>query len=340
MQFDIRLITRNDFIDNWESSGSIIRRGELAIAFDSLGNPVELKIGEDKTWNNTDTGLVPFKPIVTTLGRNLDNPGGARTTSWNLGTLNEALLEIFAPYVLPGVSLSPNSFANQEVGTTYAVTGQLFNAALTNVQNILIEGNRKIYVDGTAISIGLQGSLNTNESITKTFSANRTTSGNYEVLNVFIKNNRDSGQIAAVANVPFKLRSGYFLWKNNDNLLTKTDSEISTIIQSMTGNVTGVRNSSIATDGNKNFGQITFNTASVPTDDSSTGGDGFYNLYVYNPTSAGTPVLSTPGDETTPLTDITYKTFNYTKGNATTSYKLTKLNTTSKLLGIQPLNIN
>ena len=292
-EFDIRVITRNDFLTNWENSGSIIKKGELAIAFSSTGVPLELKIGVGNTWNNTPSGLVPFIPIVTTTGRDLDNPGGPRTTTWQIETLYEAMQEIFMPYVKPGISLSPAAFTEQEVGNSVTYTSQAFNAGIVNAQNILVEGGqKKIYIDGVARNLANQSAQSTNEAITKTFTSNRSTAGSDVVLTVMVKDSRDSSQISASATIQYKLRSGYFLWNDADPLFAKTDAEISSIIHSITGNISGVRNSGIANNGSKSFGTVNFQTGNVPTGDPSNGA--FYNIYIYNPVANGTPVAYNP----------------------------------------------
>lgn len=352
-EFDIRVITRNDFLTNWENSGSIIKKGELAIAFSSTGVPLELKIGVGNTWNNTPSGLVPFIPIVTTTGRDLDNPGGPRTTTWQIETLYEAMQEIFMPYVKPGISLSPAAFTEQEVGNSVTYTSQAFNAGLVNAQNILVEGGqKKIYIDGVARNLANQSAQSTNEAITKTFTSNRTTAGSDVVLTVMVKDSRDSSQISASATITYKLRSGYFLWKNSDPLFTfdqvsktmiskKTDAEITAIIKSVTGNIGRVRASTITNGNNgggKSFGTIFFNSELISPSDPSYATNGLYDLYVYN--TVGNAVIYNPTAGAGNPLGVGSTTFQYTNGNATTNYFLTKTPDVSKILGEYDLNIS
>lgn len=346
-EYSIRLVTRHDTLSNWVGSESIIKEGEIAIAFKDLKVngvyvPIELKMGAGVRWRDTPQGLMAFDPIITTMGRDLNNPGGTRNATWNWTNFNDALQELYAPYVAPGIQLSPTNKPNLEVGTTVTYTNEAFNAALFNAKNILIEGNKKIYIDGTARALFDQTNNVVNEVITKTVIANLSVYGDFTLLTVMVKNAKDSAQVTVTAKVTFKYRSGYFLWNDADNLMGKTDSQITTIINALGDNITGSKFTGIDANGDKNFGRISFDTNSVINSNPAYAGPtGYYNLYVFNPMTQGTPIISTPGDETTPIQDIDYKTFNLVVGTATTSYKLTKLRSTSRFNGSGvTLNIN
>jgi hypothetical protein len=339
-EFDIRIVTRHDFVSQWENSGSIIKKGELAIGFSNTGVPVELKIGVGNTWNNTPTGLVPFNPIVVSGGRNLDTPT-LRDATWNLQTLDEALQAIFAPYVIPSLSVTPNTFTTQEVGSTFTINNQQFTVSAFNTKNILTEsGFKRLYVDGSSVSLTDQSSNTINQIITKTITANRNISGNETVITISVKDSKSGNLITPViASVPFRRRSGYFLWKNNDSLFNKSDSEISSIIRGL-NNITGVRNTGISGDGQRGHGTIPFNTTSIPLDDvSASGGNGFYDIYCYNPEATGNPILFNPSAGSSNSQTVERKNFSYTNGSASLPYILTKTLSGDKIVGTYSLTI-
>lgn len=349
-EFDIRLVTRHDTVNNWESSLSIIKLGELAIAYapDGLGYvPTELRLGVGKTWENTPTGLVPFVKINVTNGRNLDVPA-QRGVNWNLPTLAQAMDAIFNPYIPPAIAINPNYLALVEAGDTFTSMGQSFAVSMFSALNIFKDGGIKnLYVDGgSARPLTDQSVDSLTQTVVKDIIVTSTVASVVQVISVSVKNSKvPAGQspafITAIANVEFRRRSGYFLWKNTDDLLLKTDAQITAIIKSITGPINGVRNSYIAGNGNKNFGQIVFNSDLVGSGDASyAGAGGYYNLYTYYPSDAGTVAYSTPGDEATPISGVTHKLFSYINGGATTGYKLSKLNNTNKIIGTTILNIN
>jgi len=317
-EYAVRILLRSDTKTNWENSGSVLKPGEAAIGTVN-GLPYILKMGIGQTWNNTPVFMFGFKAIITTFGRNLDNPGGARNASYNITDPNEAFEMIFKPYVAPAISISsPANFPVQEVGVTYSLN-QAFTVPITMPLNILLQGGKKkLYVDDVARDLVDQSAeSNTNETVNKNFAANSIVDGNVQVLKVHVLNSKDSAQIVATKSVPFNYRSGYFLWPTADDLFAKTDAEITTIIQNLGADMTGVRLSTLNSNGGKSFGTVKFNSTLLSAS--------FYTIYVFNPVSRGTAVMSSDLFRSSPQ-PTSNKDFTYTKGNASTAYRLSKAN--------------
>jgi len=51
--FNVRLLVRQDTLANWIQHDPVLRRGELAMAFDDGGEHIETKLGTGATWINT-----------------------------------------------------------------------------------------------------------------------------------------------------------------------------------------------------------------------------------------------------------------------------------------------
>lgn len=333
--FDIRIQLRRDSSANWELENPILKIGELAFAIDS-GVCTRVKLGIGVTWNNTPTLLTPLKRIQTTTGRNLDLPNKPYNKTWDLSDINVMMNEIFNPYSAPTIGISTDAIPLQEVGDTYTQADKNFNIGIGNASSIKVEGSLKyIYIDDVGRQLVDQVSTGAvNELVTKSVSANKNTPGLVQILKVHVLRSDNSSQVVATYNVEFRLRSGFFLWKNNDPLFAKTDSEISSILHSIENGISGVRDSSINSNGAKPNGTVNFNTANVPSGDpSATGGNGFFDIYVYNPVANGTPIIFNPSAGASNKQETESKDFSYTNGTASTSYRLTKTISSDKIVG-------
>lgn len=315
-QYDIRILMRSDTADNWDAQNPTLRVAEMGYAFVD-GEVYGVKVGINKPWSDTPWFMLAFAPINTSYGRDLDNPGGTRNKYWNITDLNTAMQEVFNPYSPPSIAISsPSSFPVQEVGVTYA-TSQAFNIAIGNALNVKKEsGIKKLYVNGTAQDLSNQVLAAVNETVTKNISANMTVSGSQTVLSVNVLRSDNSVAVSTSIGVTFYYRSGYFLWPASDDLMAKTDAQITTIIQSLGSDVTGVKHSSLNYNGGKSFGTVGF--------DSTPAGSGLYNVYVFYPTAAGTATIAPDAFRTSPV-GVNHRTFNYVKAAATTNYKISKM---------------
>jgi len=342
----ITITIRNDTTQNWTEQDPTLAIGEMGFAID--GDVVTgIKIGLGKIWSETPYHISPFTPIVTSTGRNLDAPWKPYNAQHNFQTEKEAWDYVLNPYSAASIAfINGGIVADVEVGTIYQGLGEVgppyttdYTFNIFNTSSIFVEGGKKVYYINNDFATHFDLTNQVSETVTQVKNApiyaNRTDAGLYKVFSAHIKDRLNPNVIyGAEAYVRFRLRSTAFLWKANSSLLNTgayTDAQLSSIVKSMAGDVAGVKYTNMADGGgNKVFNggnAITWDTRiihnAVPQPPSASGGDGFFNIVVAAPASAGTPIVhNAASDASNPMLFSPVRNFTYNNGTANIPYVL------------------
>jgi hypothetical protein len=370
--YKTKILLRTDTTANWTSKNPILKLGEMGFAIDN-GVVVGGKVGMETNWNSTPFHFTAFKPIVTNYGRDLNHPGGPYDAHHNFQEETAAWEYVLNPYAPPSIAAT-NVIYDAEVGDIYYNAEYPFGFTVYNTPSLFLEKmsgetvDSKVYYVNPNTPAQIAGGTGTKYKLTDQVNgtatqehkmpvyANMNATGAQLVFTAYVRGKKNPTDVNSVypasSYVRFRIRSAAFLWKANSSLLSTSlynDAQLSSIVKNIGGDVHGVRHTNMADGGGIKYfndgNTITWNTpvllAMNPLPPAAVGNDGFFNMVIAAPKSAGIPIMYNPsaGPES-PMTLIP-RDFMYSNGTAndTTAIPYTLYVSESKITGTQPVKI-
>lgn len=288
-----------------------------------------------------NTGL--FVPIVTNSGRNLDYPAPPYNATHNFQTQEEAWEYVLDPYAPPSVGFANDIIADVEIGSTFNNgNGNItYTFNIYNTPSILLESvlgtNKKVYytspstpseiISGaTKYPLTDQNGYNVTQSHNANINVNSNVTGKVNVFTVYVRGKVNpelpTSVYGASAFVRFRIRSAVFLWRANDDISKYSDNALSSLLRTLGDDFAGGKYTTMADgDGNKSFGTINWDTKAYSNNNSEhpavIGNDGFFNICMIAPASAGTPIIYNPASGPNSPQKLVTHPFMYSNGTAT-----------------------